>query len=108
MWGVLVSLWFPWVDYGKTYRGVAASLRQALPRDAGCVAGRGLGMAQRAVLDYFADIRTLPERRGGACGWLLVQASARQEAAPAGWKKTWEGNRPGDKSERLRLYRKDE
>ena len=108
MWGVLVALWFPWIDYGKTYRGVATALRHALPRNSGCVSGRDIGPAQRAVIDYFAGIRTQAETKTASCRWLLVLGSAHQEPAPAGWRKTWEGNRPGDKSERLRLYRRDE
>jgi len=105
MWGVLIALWLPWIDYGKTYRGVAASLRRALPQDAGCIERRGLGLVQRALIDYFSGIRTLPAAKGAACRWLLVQGPA---PAPAGWQKTWEGHRPGDKSERLRLYRRGE
>ena len=108
MWGVLAALWFPWIDYGKTYRGVAHALRQALPRDAGCVAGRNLGPAQRAVIDYFADIRTRPAARGAACNWLLALGPGGAVATPPGWQKTWEGHRPGDKGERLRLYRREE
>jgi 4-amino-4-deoxy-L-arabinose transferase-like glycosyltransferase len=104
MWGVLVALWFPWIDYGKTYRGVAQSLRRALPADAGCVEGRGLGLAQRAVLDYWAGIRTT-RGAGNACRWLLVQGRG---AAPAGWEKTWEGHRPGDKTERFRLFHRED
>lgn len=106
MWGVLIALWLPWIDYGKTYRGVAHSLRRALPQNPGCIESRNLGLPQRAVIDYFAGIRTVAEAKSTDCRWLLVQGEARREAAPAGWKKAWEGNRPGDKGERLRLYRK--
>jgi hypothetical protein len=106
MWGILVALWFSWIDYGKSYRSVAVSLMRALPRDHGCVERRDLGMAQRAVLDYHAGLRTSPESTRSGCRWVLSQGSLRAEAATAGWKKVWEGHRPGDKSERLRLYRK--
>jgi 4-amino-4-deoxy-L-arabinose transferase-like glycosyltransferase len=105
-WVLLVALWLPWVDYGKTYRPVAASLQAALPRDAGCIARNGLGLPQRASLDYFAGIRTVAAPEGRRqCRLLLVQGPPREDAQP-GWKKIWEGSRPGDKNERLRLYRK--
>lgn len=107
LWGVLVALWFPWIDYGKTYRGVARSLRQVLPHNTECVAGRNIGLAQRALLDYFADLRTVSGPRGGTCEWLLVQGAARSEKVPDGWRRVWDGHRPGDKTERLRLYRKE-
>jgi hypothetical protein len=40
---------------------------------------------------------------------LLVQDNARlREAGPgAPWKKIWEGNRAGDRSEKFRLYVKE-
>lgn len=106
MWSVLVALWMPWIDYGKTYRGVAMSLRAAVPADAGCIGRRGVGLAQRAIIDYFTGLRTVPASKIADCGWLLAQGSPK-ETAPAGWTKVWEGHRPGDKSERLRLYRRD-
>jgi 4-amino-4-deoxy-L-arabinose transferase-like glycosyltransferase len=101
MWGMLVALWFPWIDYGKSYRGVAESLVQALPPDHGCIERRSLGLAQRAVLDYHVGLRTQDASRG-KCNWMISLT-----AAPGGWKKVWEGHRPGDKSERLRLYRRE-
>lgn len=102
MWGVLVALWFPWIDYGKSYRPVAASLKRALPAEHGCIERRDLGPAQRAVLDYHAGLRTQQESPRASCRWLLSLGPA-----PAGWKKVWEGHRPGDRSERLRLYRRE-
>jgi 4-amino-4-deoxy-L-arabinose transferase-like glycosyltransferase len=103
MWALLALLWMPWIDYGKTYRPVAISLRHALPADAGCVGRLSLGVPQRAALDYFGGIRT---RWGSkACDWLVIQGGP-TELAPEGWTKVWEGNRPGDRTERLRLYRR--
>jgi 4-amino-4-deoxy-L-arabinose transferase-like glycosyltransferase len=105
-WLLLIALWLPWIDYGKTYRPVAAALRAAIPDGARCIARSGLGLSQRASLDYFAGIRTASLRNGGRnCPLLLAQGSPREEAQP-GWTKVWEGNRPGDKNERLRLYRR--
>ena len=103
-WVLLAALWMPWIDYGKTYRPVINSLRQALPTDSGCIGRRGLGAPQRAALDYFGGIRTRVGSKG--CQWLIVQGGAR-EIIPAGWSKAWEGHRPGDKGEWLRLYRRD-
>lgn len=109
VWVLVIALWLPWIDYGKSYRGVAASLKRALPASGQCVAGRNLGGAQRASLQYFAGIVTVNAntRAGAACGLLLVQGSRKSRPAPAGWHELWEGHRPGDRSERLRLYRRD-
>ena len=104
LWLLVVALLMPWIDHGKTYRPVVASLRQALPLDSGCVARRGLGASQRASLDYFAGIRTRTTAQD--CQWLLVQSHPR-EKPPARWDKVWEGRRPGDRDEVWRLYRRD-
>jgi 4-amino-4-deoxy-L-arabinose transferase-like glycosyltransferase len=103
-WTLLVALLMPWIDYGKTYRPVIASLRHALPEDtsSGCIGRLSLGAPQRAALDYFGGIRT---RWGDkVCPWLIMQGGPEEET-PDGWTKTWEGHRPGDRSEWLRLYR---
>ena len=113
VWILLIALLLPWIDYGKSYRGVAVSLKQALPTNAKgpaeCIAGRDLGGAQRASLQYFAGIVTLRAgtRAAAACGLLLEQGGAKTRPAPAGWRKLWEDHRPGDRTERLRLYQRD-
>jgi hypothetical protein len=108
MWALLAALWYPWIDYGKSYRTVAQALRQALPAGE-CIAGRNLGDAQRASLEYFAGIVTLRagQPRAARCPLLLVQGTAQDDRPPLGWQQLWEGNRPGDRGERLRLYRRE-
>jgi hypothetical protein len=104
MWALLAFLWMPWIDYGKTYRPVFASLRAALPEKPGCIGRRGLGLPQRAMLDYFAGLRT--RWQSADCDWLLTQDRP-DETELAGWQKVWEGHRPGDHNELLRLYRRN-
>lgn len=110
-WGLLSTLWLPAIDYGKSYRSVSAGLAGALPAKPGCIARRGVGDAQRASFDYFDGIRTVEETSGAArgCRFLLVQVVGHDppETEPgAGWRKIWEGRRPGDRSELFRLYRR--
>ena len=104
IWALLAFLWMPWIDYGKTYRPVIASLRAALPAQPGCIGRRGVGLAQRAMLDYYAGIRT--RWQAADCEWLITQDNP-AEAELAGWQKMWEGHRPGDRNEILRLYRRN-
>ena len=104
VWVLVTALWMPWIDYGKTYRPVIASLRQALPNDPGCIGQREVGAPQRAALDYFGGLRT--QRTSRNCSWLIVQGGPR-EITQEGWTKAWEGHRPGDRNEWLRLYRRD-
>jgi 4-amino-4-deoxy-L-arabinose transferase-like glycosyltransferase len=108
IWALVMTLWLPWIDYGKTYGGVADSLKHALHTGAGaadtCIQSIGLGEAQRAALHYHAGILTQRKEaaRGAQCGLLLVQSGPR-EARREGWVRIWEGSRPRD-NERYRLY----
>lgn len=108
LWGTFAMLWMPWVDFQKSYRSVALQLRSKIPVGASCIAQRGLGIPQGAALDYHADIRPLAFdfTRPQACPLLLVQGSPRHEfdAPGRGWTKLADVGRPGDRSERYRLY----
>jgi 4-amino-4-deoxy-L-arabinose transferase-like glycosyltransferase len=110
-WALTMLLWLPWIDYGKSYRPVARAIKASLRGQSGCIASRGLGEAQRAAFDYHAGIVTerSETRAKRDCRMLLVQDNARlREAGPgAPWKKIWEGNRAGDRSEKFRLYVKE-
>jgi 4-amino-4-deoxy-L-arabinose transferase-like glycosyltransferase len=107
LWGLVMTLWLSWIDYGKTYRPVALALKRALPAGVRCIESRGLGESQRAALDYHAGIVTRRVEVEGAnrCPVLLVQAQPGDDdrALSAGWKRIWEGSRPRDR-ERYRLY----
>lgn len=112
-WLLITALWMPWIDFGKTYRPLSASLAKALPAKPGCIANANLPDAILASLDYFNGIRTVPLKNasGERCNWLLVQGEFRDPAAisAAGWRKVWENRRPGDRrqSELVHLYRRD-
>ncbi|MFH1044972.1 MAG: glycosyltransferase family 39 protein [Pseudomonadota bacterium] len=110
-WALTMLLWLPWIDYGKSYRPVARAIKTSLHGQAGCIASRGLGEAQRAAFDYHAGIITerSETRAKSDCPILLLQDNARlPEASPGtSWKKIWEGNRAGDRSEKFRLYAKE-
>ena len=105
MWGLIATLWLPWIDFGKTYRPVAQSLEKALTQKNECVASKDVGLAQMASLRYFIGLATLPLDEKRQCPLLLIQGASGKEPELKGMKKIWEGNRGGDKSERLRLYR---
>lgn len=110
LWGLFATLWLPWADYQKSYRNVALELKAKLPAKPGCVAGRDLGVSQRAAFSYHAGLPTAPVAgKGlGECRFLLVQGRPRDErgAPGAGWVKIGDAGRPGDRSERYRLYQR--
>jgi len=109
LWGMFAMLWMPWADYQKSYRNVALQLRSKIPVGATCMAHKGLGVSQAAALDYHGGIRgqAFDIVRPNACPLLLVQGSPQHEfdGPGAGWVKLADVGRPGDRSERYRLYR---
>jgi hypothetical protein len=98
VWGLAMTIWLPALDYGKTYRGMIASMNQARP--AGCVATYGLGEPQRAMFHYFAGIRA---PAAPSCRLLLVQTDFPREPALGG-RLLWRGTRPGDNREFFWLF----
>jgi 4-amino-4-deoxy-L-arabinose transferase-like glycosyltransferase len=97
------------MNHRQSYRSTAAMLRAQLPETRKCVAAINLGEPQQAMLDYYASLRFLPTTESGQtpCEWLLTQGA--KETGPKAdgvWRLTWEGARPGDNSERFRLYRR--
>jgi 4-amino-4-deoxy-L-arabinose transferase-like glycosyltransferase len=108
-WALLATLFIGWVDASKSYRSAITNMQRAMPEQYQCMIGRDLGEAQRAMLHYFAGIRTRrPETAQAAdCDLLLTQGLPLDELVIAPeWKKIWEGHRPGDRDERLRLYQR--
>jgi 4-amino-4-deoxy-L-arabinose transferase-like glycosyltransferase len=107
VWMLVMTLGVPLVDQARSYRGVAARLVANLPPGTGCIARQNLGDAQRALLDYFAKLRTVPVEASQAegCRALLVQSPPlRSPAVPKGWTEAWRGSRPGDRNELFILY----
>ncbi|MCR4298960.1 MAG: glycosyltransferase family 39 protein [Gallionella sp.] len=109
VWILAMTLWLPWLDSGKSYRGMVASLKQSMPRQYQCIGRDNLGEGQRAMLHYFGDIITRRDT-DDSCDMRLIQGVklSRPLLDEARWEKIWEGGRMGDKNEHYRLYRRVE
>ncbi|MCA1325124.1 ArnT family glycosyltransferase [Herbaspirillum sp. alder98] len=110
-WVLLMTLWLPWVNYGKSYAGVAQQIESKLTSVKQCVQ-TNVGPAQRASFAYFGHVRFADERFQ-SCDYLLLQDDISNEDAtvmlrqhPGTWRMVWEGRRPSDRDERFRLYRR--
>lgn len=106
-WFLLMTLWLPVFNERNTYRDLSLRTAQALPAGYDCVATRNVGLTERTSLAYFGHIRFgAPER----CGWLLIEDNGpiARVISPeeTGWHMVWQGSRPRDPDERLRLYRR--
>jgi 4-amino-4-deoxy-L-arabinose transferase-like glycosyltransferase len=110
-WLLLTTLWLPWVNYGKSYAGVAHQVEQNLPGNDFCVA-TNIGPAQRATFAYFGGI-PFAHPDNTHCEFLLLQDYRRGSddvkiitRFNERWRLLWEGRRPADREERYRLYQR--
>lgn len=110
VWGLLMTLWLPWLNANKGYQGMIASMQRALPKHYACVTSLHLASSQRALLDYYADIRTQPFEmvQHMDCDLYLIQDERGHDKINPGsdWKLIWQGKRPSDRHESFRLYRR--
>jgi 4-amino-4-deoxy-L-arabinose transferase-like glycosyltransferase len=110
-WLLLMTLWLPWINYGKSYAGVAHQLARKLPPVSYCV-DSNVGPAQRASFAYFGHI-PFAGFNDEHCDYLLLQDNNRRKddatlirRSNEQWRLLWEGRRPADRDERYRLYRR--
>ncbi len=110
IWGLATTIWLPYIDSRRSYRWTVEALARELPKE-GCVASRNLGEAQRAVFNYFSQIRTVREevKPDHGCNALVVQYGRvdGDPVPPTGWTPKWSGTRRGDDTERFVLYVRD-
>jgi len=103
VWGLAMTLWLPYLDYTKSYRGVIVDLQRSLPAGPGCITARGLTEPQRAVFHYFAGIVKSEETKD--CPLLLLHTSSRKPPVlDPSWQLRWNGSRPGDDREYFWLF----
>ncbi len=106
LWILAMTLWLPWLDSSRSYRGMIASLTEALPDTDDCIASRYLGDGQKAMLHYFGDILTQPGNER-SCSLLLTRGNlSRTDQQQGNWQVLWTGGRRGEKGERYYLYQR--
>jgi 4-amino-4-deoxy-L-arabinose transferase-like glycosyltransferase len=108
-WGLLMTLWLPWLDAAKGYQLMFADMQKQLPAQFSCVTTRGVGEHQNALLHYYLDIRSqsFESTQAISCDLYLVQDERKPKITKPGpeWKLLWKGKRPSDRHERFYLYR---
>jgi hypothetical protein len=108
-WGLMMTLWLPWLDAAKSYENTFLSMKNALPIDYACITGRNVGESQRAALDYHANlhIQRFEIVQSLNCDLYLIQDERGREVIEPGsdWQLIWQGRRPSDKRESFRLFR---
>lgn len=110
VWGLLSTLWLPWIDNAKSHRAVFESMKPVLGTGYNCVSRTGLGESERGMLHYVAHVITIDKRNSTAadCDYWLYQGFAifpPKDVDPQQWTLVWEGARPSDAGERFFLFK---
>jgi 4-amino-4-deoxy-L-arabinose transferase-like glycosyltransferase len=109
LWVLSMTLWLPWLESGKSYRGMVASMKKSMPKNYICVGGIHIGINEQAMLQYFGNITTKMKNKQD-CNLLLVEEGHTVSTSidATKWRKIWEGSRTGDMKEKFRLYHRQE
>ncbi|CAM3374327.1 hypothetical protein [Paracidovorax anthurii] len=114
-WLLLMTLWLPLLDYGRSYRPQVAHLARVLGPAPGCILVTGLSRAQVAGLQYHGGwtlhSTTNPHQvRESGCQWLVAdlaaQSSAERLTHGQDWEKVAVLPRPTDKNDQLLVLRR--
>jgi 4-amino-4-deoxy-L-arabinose transferase-like glycosyltransferase len=108
VWTLLMTLWLPLIDSARSYRAVFSSLSKAVPTTYACVKSQSLGSAQRDLLHYYANIKTLSAESEQAltCDLYLIEDEKGNNKIEPGadWKLIWSGKRVSERRESFRLF----
>ena len=123
VWGLLGTLLMPWVDDARSYRPLFQAIKPVLKSAQVCVATRGMGESERALMHYETGVRPVkwllghsghgdarrPNPAARTCDLMLVlDKSAEHRRSPKGpdWEMVWRGSRPGDTNETFSLFQR--
>ncbi|MCB5190493.1 glycosyl transferase [Methylobacillus arboreus] len=109
-WGLLMTLWLPWIDNARSYKHVMLQLNEAMPAHYSCINSFGVGAAQTALLDYYTGLAIKPQgavhNSNPSCDLYLVQEDSNRPSKTPGsnWQLLWTGNRALDRRESFHLF----
>ena len=108
VWTLLMTLWLPMIDSARSYSDTFTHLKQALPKQYACVTSKNLGVAQRDLLHYYANLKTqsFETVQRLDCDLYLIQDERGEEKIEPGpdWKLIWSGKRVSERRENFRLF----
>lgn len=107
-WGLLMTLWLPWIDAAKSYEPVFGSMMRAMVADTKCINSLDLGQSQRQLMSYYTDleVREFEKTNQLDCRYYLIQdtrGTAKMQPSEE-WKLVWQGKRVADRKESFRLF----
>ena len=107
-WLLLMTLWLPLLDHGRSYGPLLAKLQPHLPAGS-CVHSLGLSNAQNAALLYHGQWRLRAAAAPSAdCAWLVTSTDAlpqmQAQLQAWGWSEAQRQRRPSDNKETLVIF----
>lgn len=107
-WLLLMTLWLPLLDHGRSYRSQVERLSRHVPRSE-CVSAPDANAGLLTALEYFAELRVSggPLSKGLRCNYLVLNVPARaQSPQVAGWVAIARERQRGAGSDALVVYRR--
>ncbi|MFG5779390.1 hypothetical protein ACFIQF_20205 [Comamonas sp. J-3] len=115
-WILLMSIWLPMLDYGRSYTAQVQALGKALPApaQAGCVAFNGLTRAQIVALQTQGGWQLVPGKTPAAqnCQWQVLPLESHKATAAdvqelnENWRLRALVPRPTDKNAEILVYQR--
>lgn len=109
-WLLLMTLWLPLLNYGRSLEPQVAGIAAAIPDKQGCVVGYSLTRAQIAALMYHGQLRMVPASQQHLCDWAVVDADlgpVLDTLLPtAQWRNVASVRRPTDRRDILMVLRR--
>ncbi|OQW70433.1 MAG: glycosyl transferase [Proteobacteria bacterium ST_bin12] len=110
VWTLLMTLWLPMIDSARSYGPVFTQFKMALPQKYACITSNHLGEAQRDLLHYYADVKTLAfeTEQNLNCDLYLIQDERGREKVEPGsdWNLIWSGKRLNERRESFSLFQR--
>ncbi len=113
-WILLMSIWLPMLDYGRSYTAQLQAIAKVLPApdQAGCVAAHGLSRSQIVAMQAQGNWQLAPASAADAkaCQWLVMPLDVVSKAETQGITEDWEQRavvpRPTDKNAEIVVFQR--
>lgn len=107
-WLLLMSLWLPLLDYGRSYRPLIARIAQHVDTTS-CIAAAETPKHLQAALEYFGrfEVDAVRGPDDSACNYrVAVESVRRTRTIPLGWTLVARERRPTDRDEQVAVLRR--
>ncbi|WP_404302992.1 hypothetical protein [Alicycliphilus denitrificans] len=109
-WLLLMTLWLPMLDYGRSLEPQVAGVRAVITERQGCVAAYGLSRAQVAGLMHHGQLPMVDPSQLPQCDWMVADPDESPSVVtvlpPGQWTEVGTISRPTDRNDRMLVLRR--